>query len=58
MKMCGAVEVQLLAFLISALSGVEWSLPRPGRFIAGERAPELDAADKTKVYLPILNFIS
>jgi hypothetical protein len=39
MEKCGAVEVQLLAFLTSALSGVEWSLSRPDRFIAKERVP-------------------
>jgi len=32
MKGCVGVEVQLHAFLTSALDGGEWSAPRPGRF--------------------------
>jgi hypothetical protein len=57
MKTYGAVEVQLLAFLTSALSGGEWSLSRPGRFTAGERVPRLDAAEKTKIHLPLPGII-
>jgi len=33
------VEVQLHAFLISALDGGEWSASHSSRFIPGERAP-------------------
>jgi hypothetical protein len=33
------VEVQLHAFLTSALHGGEWSDSRPGRFIPRERVP-------------------
>jgi hypothetical protein len=33
------VEVQLHAFLTSALDGGEWSTSRPDRFTPGERAP-------------------
>jgi len=34
------VEVQLHAFLTSALDGGEWSVSGPGRFIRRERAPD------------------
>jgi hypothetical protein len=37
-KMYGGAEVQLHAFLISALDEVEWSASRPGRFTPRERA--------------------
>jgi hypothetical protein len=35
MKTHGEVEVQLHAFLTSALDGGEWSASRPGRFARG-----------------------
>jgi hypothetical protein len=35
MNTYGEVKVQLHSFLTSALNGVEWSTPRPGRFTAG-----------------------
>jgi hypothetical protein len=38
-KTFGEMEAQLHAFLTSALDGGEWSASRPGRLIAGERAP-------------------
>jgi hypothetical protein len=38
MMMCGGVEVELQASLISALHVGELSPSRPGRFIPGERA--------------------
>jgi hypothetical protein len=39
MKMHGGVEVQLHAFLTSAVDGDDWSASRPGRFTPGERIP-------------------
>jgi len=33
----GGVEIQLHAFLTSALDGGEWSASRPGRFTSQER---------------------
>jgi len=39
MKTFEVVEVQLHAFLTSALDGGEWSTSRLGRFTSGERAP-------------------
>jgi hypothetical protein len=33
------VDEQIHIFLTSALVGGDWSVPRPGRFTAGERAP-------------------
>jgi hypothetical protein len=39
MKTIGGVEVQLHAFLTSALDGGEWSASHPGCFTPGERAP-------------------
>jgi hypothetical protein len=50
METCGKVEVQLLAFLTSALNEVELSLSRPDRFTAEERVPDLDAADKRNLF--------
>jgi len=38
MKTRGGVDVELHAFLISTLDEGEWSAPRLGRFIPGERA--------------------
>jgi len=37
MKMYGGLEVQLQAFLTSALDGDEWSASCPGHFTLGER---------------------
>jgi hypothetical protein len=37
MKTYWGVDVQIQAFLISALDGSEWSVSRPGRFIRRER---------------------
>jgi hypothetical protein len=42
MKTDGGVEIQLHAFLILALDGGKWSVPKPGRFILGERNPGTD----------------
>jgi hypothetical protein len=42
LKTYGRVEVQLHAFLTSALDGGEWSRSRPGRFIPGERASDIN----------------
>jgi hypothetical protein len=39
MKAFWGEEVQLHAFLTSALDGVEWSASRPGRFTPKERTP-------------------
>jgi len=39
MKTYRGVEVQLHAFLTSALDGGEWSVSRPGRFTPRKRAP-------------------
>jgi hypothetical protein len=39
MKAYGGVEVQLHAFLTSALDGGEWSASRSDRFTPRERAP-------------------
>jgi hypothetical protein len=39
MKVYLGVEVQLHAFLTSALDGGDWSASRPGRFAPTERAP-------------------
>jgi hypothetical protein len=39
MKVWWEVEVQIHAFLTSALDGCQWSVSRPGRFILRERAP-------------------
>jgi hypothetical protein len=39
MNTYGGVEILLLAFLISARDGGEWSDSRPSRFILGEKAP-------------------
>jgi len=39
MKTYGGVEIQLHAFLTSALDGGEWSASRPGHFTPGETAP-------------------
>jgi hypothetical protein len=50
METCGTVEVELLAFLTSALRGVEWSLSRPDRFTAQEKVPNLDAADNGNLF--------
>jgi hypothetical protein len=38
MKTYGGVDVQIEAFLTSALAGGEWSVSRPGHFTPGERA--------------------
>jgi hypothetical protein len=38
MKAYGVVDVQIHIFLTSALVGGEWSVSRPGRFTAGEKA--------------------
>jgi hypothetical protein len=38
MKTYGGVDVYTHVFLTSALTGGEWSAPRPGRFTPGERA--------------------
>jgi hypothetical protein len=59
------MEVQLHAFLISALNGGEWSASHPGRFTPRERAPGthciggwvgpiavLDAVVKRKILSP------
>jgi hypothetical protein len=45
------VEVQLHAFLTSALDGGEWSASRPGRFTPVERAPgkKTDYSVKQKI---------
>jgi hypothetical protein len=40
MKAYWGAEVQLHAFLISALYGGEWSALRPGRYIPRERTPD------------------
>jgi hypothetical protein len=66
MKMYGGVNVYTHAFLTLALVQSEWSVSRPGRFIAGEKAPEthgiddwvgprtgLDAVEK-RIILPLL----
>jgi hypothetical protein len=39
MKTYGEVDVQIHIFLISALTGGEWSASCSGRFTPGERAP-------------------
>jgi hypothetical protein len=39
MKMYGGAEIQLHAFLTSALDGSEWSASRIGRFTPGKEAP-------------------
>jgi hypothetical protein len=39
MKTYGGVDVQLNAFITSAVNGGEWSVSRPGILTAGERAP-------------------
>jgi hypothetical protein len=70
MKVYGGVDVQIHAFLTSALIGDEWSASRPGRFIPWERAPSthwiggwvgprtgLDGVEKRKfLILPGLEF--
>jgi hypothetical protein len=38
MKTYGRMNVHIHIFLTSALVGDEWSAPRPGRFIPGEKA--------------------
>jgi hypothetical protein len=43
MKTYWGVDVQIHAFLTSALGGGEWSDSRPGRFNLGERAPRTDS---------------
>jgi hypothetical protein len=65
MKTYWGVEVQLHAFLTSALDGGEWSASRPGRFTPREKAPfthwiggsvgpraDLDAVVKRKISSP------
>jgi hypothetical protein len=60
-KTYGGVEVQLHAFLISALDGDDWSAPRSGRFTPGfhwigdwvGRRVSLDAVAKRKKSLPL-----
>jgi hypothetical protein len=49
-KTCGKVDVQLHAFLTSALGGSEWPASRPGRFNPWVKVPRagLDAAAETK----------
>jgi hypothetical protein len=39
MKAYGVMDVYIHIFLISALTGGEWSASRPGRFNPWERAP-------------------
>jgi len=38
MKTYGGVELQIHAFITSALDGGEWSASRPGRFTPGNKA--------------------
>jgi hypothetical protein len=40
-KMCWGVEVELNAFLTSALDGGDWSPSRPDPFIPRERGPSI-----------------
>jgi hypothetical protein len=36
----GGVDLYIYIFLTSAIAGGYWSVPRPGRFTPGERAPD------------------